>query len=63
MLCETSLVCPPFDSLGRLRFPRLELREDGCGFDPAKRYAGFGLLGNQRTGRVNGRRIDGSERT
>ena len=46
MLCETSLVCPPaFDSLGRLRFLRLELRDDGCGFDPAKRYDGFGLLG------------------
>ena len=24
---------------------RLELRDDGCGFDPAKRYDGFGLLG------------------
>jgi signal transduction histidine kinase len=36
---------PPFDSLGRLRLLRLELREDGCGFDPAKRYDGFGLLG------------------
>jgi glucose-6-phosphate-specific signal transduction histidine kinase len=33
------------DSLGRLRFLRLELRDDGCGFDPAKRYDGFGLLG------------------
>ena len=46
MLCETSLVCrPAFDSLGRLRFLRLELRDDGCGFDPAKLYDGFGLLG------------------
>jgi glucose-6-phosphate-specific signal transduction histidine kinase len=36
---------PAFDSLGRLRFLRLELRDDGCGFDPAKRYDGFGLLG------------------
>ena len=24
---------------------RLELRDDGCGFDPAKRYDGFGLVG------------------
>ena len=24
---------------------RLELHDDGCGFDPAKRYDGFGLLG------------------
>jgi PAS domain S-box-containing protein len=24
---------------------RMELRDDGCGFDPAKRYDGFGLLG------------------
>jgi signal transduction histidine kinase len=24
---------------------RLELRDDGCGFDPAKRCDGFGLLG------------------
>jgi len=24
---------------------RLELRDDGCGFDPAKRHDGFGLLG------------------
>jgi len=46
MLCETSLgLSPAFDSLGRLRFLRLELRDDGCGFDPAKRYDGFGLLG------------------
>jgi signal transduction histidine kinase len=23
----------------------MELRDDGCGFDPTKRYDGFGLLG------------------
>jgi len=26
---------------------RMELRDDGCGFDPAKRYDGFGLLGTK----------------